>query len=55
MTDYQKGQNNMRDIIISMCVGFQNEIYNQTESERYKAYQKLINTIEDQYGKFMSV
>jgi hypothetical protein len=54
MTDFQKGQNQMRDIVISMCVGFQNEIFNKTESQRYQAYQKVIDTLEEQYGKFMS-
>jgi len=50
MSDYQRGQKHMRDTVIAMCIGFQNDI---AEDEN-KAYQNVIDTLESRYGEFMS-
>ena len=44
----------VRDHIIAAVIGFQNGMGNDTESEEYKAYQKVLMWIEDPYGPMMS-
>ena len=44
----------IRDHIIAAVIGFQNGMGNDTESEEYKAYQKVLVWIEDTYGPMMS-
>ena len=53
-SEYQVGIRLMRDNVIAMCIGFQNGQGNDTDTEDYKAYQKVIDTLESQYGAFMS-
>lgn len=43
----------MRDTLIATMIGYQNEIGNDTESEAYKAYQRVMELIEKDYGQFM--
>lgn len=43
----------MRDTLIATMIGYQNEIGNDTNSEAYKAYQKVLEMIERDYGEFM--
>ena len=43
----------MRDTLIATMIGYQNEIGNDTESEEYKAYQRVMELIEKDYGQFM--
>lgn len=43
----------MRDTLIATMIGFQNELGNDTESEAYKAYQRVMELIEKDYGQFM--
>lgn len=52
--EYRLGSCAMRDNVIAMCIGFQNEQGNKEDSEDYKAYQKIIDALESQYGRFMS-
>jgi hypothetical protein len=54
MTDYQRGQNHMRDTVIAMCIGFQNDISEDESDSTYKAYQNVIDTLESRYGESMS-
>jgi len=43
----------MRDTLIATMIGYQNEIGNDTESEAYKSYQRVMELIEKDYGQFM--
>ena len=43
----------MRDTLIATMIGYQNEIGNDAESEAYKAYQRVMELIEKDYGQFM--
>lgn len=43
----------MRDTLIATMIGYQNELGNDTESEAYKAYQRVLELIEKDYGPFM--
>lgn len=54
MSDYQRGQNHMRDTVIAMCIGFQNALTVDDNENTYKAYQNVIDTLESRYGEFMS-
>ena len=44
----------MRDHIISTLIGFQNASGNDVNSEEYKAYQKVLEWVENTYGSLMS-
>lgn len=50
---YKKGQALLRDNIIAMLIGFQNNIGNDEDSEEYQAYQKVLTNIELRFGEFM--
>lgn len=44
----------MRDHIICALIGFQNDSGNDVNSEEYKAYQKVLEWVENTYGSLMS-
>lgn len=43
----------MRDTLIATMIGYQNEIGNDVNSEAYKAYQRVLELLEKDYGEFM--
>ncbi len=43
----------MRDTLIATMIGYQNELGNDTQSEAYQAYQRVMELIEKNYGPFM--
>ncbi len=43
----------MRDTLIATMIGFQNELGNDVNSEAYKAYQRVMDLLERDYGQFM--
>ena len=43
----------MRDTLIATMIGYQNEIGNDVNSEAYKAYQRVLELLENDYGEFM--
>lgn len=53
MDDFRRGERSMRDNIIAMIIGFQNG-NNNTESTEYKAYQRVLEAIEERHGELMS-
>lgn len=44
----------MRDHFIATLIGFQNETGCNVESDEYKAYQKMLDWVETNYGQLMS-
>jgi hypothetical protein len=58
MGDLEKGiyngRNYVRDELIAQLIGWQNNIGNDKDSEEYKAYQRVIDYLENNFGKFLS-
>ncbi len=50
-SEFNKGAAYMRDIIVSHIIGIQNDLGNNIEDKGYQELQKLLELIEDQYGK----
>lgn len=50
--DFMQGAKRTRDCIICTLIGFQNDC-KDTNSEEYKAYQKVIDNIEETFGPLM--
>lgn len=44
----------VRDLMITTLIGFQNGIGNNVESSEYQAYQKMLEYIESTFGPMMS-
>lgn len=50
-SEYSKGAINMRDNVISHIIGMQNDLGNDIEDKGYQELQKLLELIEERYGK----
>lgn len=48
--DFNAGSKYARDCILAEIIGLQNGIIDKTESEEYKAYQKVLELIIDRHG-----
>lgn len=48
--DFNAGSRYARDCIIAEIIGLQNGIMDRTDSEEYKAYQKVLELIIDRHG-----
>lgn len=48
--DFNKGSQYARDCILAEIIGLQNGIMDKTDSEEYKAYQKVFEMIVDRHG-----
>lgn len=53
-SEFNKGASYMRDNVISHIVGMQNDLGNNVEDKGYQELQKLLELIEEQYGKMLS-
>ena len=53
-SEFNKGASYMRDNVISHIVGMQNDLGNDVEDKGYQELQKLLELIEEQYGKMLS-
>lgn len=50
-SEYSKGAADMRDNVIAHIIGMQNELENNIKDKRYQELQKLLELIEERYGK----
>ena len=50
MSDFNDGAKYVRDSILALIIGLQNKNGNQTQSEQYKAYQEIYDTITNVFG-----
>lgn len=51
-TEFQRGRNSMRDSILCIVYGLQAEI--EPNTDEYKAYEKMVDTIKNRYGNLLS-
>lgn len=49
-----EGKKQIRDALICTLIGFQNEAKNDLNSGEYQAYQRVLEHVENTYGKFLS-
>lgn len=52
-SEWNKGAAYARDCIISRILGMQNDVIMDTNGERFKTLQDLLECIERDYGDFM--
>ncbi len=52
-SEWKKGAANMRDNVIAHIIGIQNDLGNDIENRGYQELQRLLELIEDRYGKMM--
>lgn len=52
-SEWSKGAANMRDNVISHIIGMQNDLGNDIEDKGYQELQKLLELIEERYGKML--
>lgn len=50
MSEFNNGAKFARDAVLSMIIGMQNDIGNDAESEKYKAYQEIYDAIVETQG-----
>lgn len=50
-SEYSKGAADMRDNVIAHIVEMQNDLKNNIEDKGYQELQKLLELIEERYGK----
>ena len=50
MSEFNRGARFARDATLSMIIGMQNDIGNNVESEKYKAYQEIYDAIVEIQG-----
>ena len=50
-SEWKKGAASMRDNVLAHIIGMQSDLGNDVDNEGYQELQKLMNLIEDRYGK----
>jgi hypothetical protein len=50
MSEFNQGAKFSRDSTLSMIIGMQNDISNDVESDKYKAYQEIYDAIVETQG-----
>ena len=50
MSEFNNGAKFSRDAVLSMIIGMQNDIGNDVESDKYKAYQEIYDAIVETQG-----
>ena len=50
MSEFNNGAKFARDATLSMIIGMQNDIGNNVESDKYKAYQEVYDAIVETQG-----
>lgn len=50
-SEWKKGAADMRDNVISHIIGMQNDLGNDVNDKGYQELQKLMDLIEERYGK----
>lgn len=53
-SEWKQGAANMRDNVIAHIIGMQNDLGNDINDKGYQELQKLLEFIEEQYGKMMN-
>lgn len=52
-SEWKKGAAHMRDNVIAHIIGMQNDLGNDIEDKGYQELQRLLELIEERYGKMM--
>ena len=52
-SEWKNGAAYMRDNVIALIIGMQNDLGNDIEDKGYQELQKLLKLIEERYGKMM--
>lgn len=50
-SEWSKGAANMRDNVFAHIIGMQNDLGNDVKDKGYQELQKLLELIEERYGK----